>query len=120
MRNVQAKQRALKGQKIAHDMGVSQPFKALESSTAISEMHRGGRLNEFQLKKEVTDLKKKRNKDINDTRLLKVEISKLEVLFKKYKEIMPKGQSNFQLLQIPDFVELNNGSMQTEDLLVHI
>lgn len=37
---------------------------------------------EWDLNMEVEDLKKQRNKDINDIKLLKVELNKLEKLFK--------------------------------------
>jgi hypothetical protein len=38
---------------------------------------------------EVEELKKQRNKDVNDIKLLKVELNKLDLLFKKYKELAP-------------------------------
>ena len=42
--------------------------------------------NEWQLQAEVADLKKQRNKDAMYLKILKVELKKLELLFKKYKE----------------------------------
>ena len=45
--------------------------------------------NEWQLSAEVAELKKQRNKDTNHIKLLKVELTKLELLFKKYKETIP-------------------------------
>ena len=42
--------------------------------------------NEWQLQAEVAELKKQRNKDVNHIKILKVELTKLELLFKKYKE----------------------------------
>jgi len=40
---------------------------------------------------EVEDLKRQRNKDLEDIKVLKIELNKLDLLFKKYKE-MPIGQ----------------------------
>lgn len=45
----------------------------------------------MELTAEVADLKKQRNKDQEDVRLLKVEMSKLDLAFKKYKTTVPKG-----------------------------
>ena len=45
--------------------------------------------NEWMLSAEVAELKKQRNKDINHIKILKVELTKLELLYKKYKETIP-------------------------------
>ena len=42
--------------------------------------------SEQDLKLEIEELKKMRNKDIGDIRMLKVELNKLEQIYKKYKE----------------------------------
>lgn len=59
--------------------------------------------NEWQLASEVNELKKQRNKDMNDIKLLKVELLKLEKLFKKYKEIVPVGSMTFTQITLPNF-----------------
>jgi hypothetical protein len=52
-------------------------------------MIKDSKKNEWQLSAEVAELKKQRNKDINHIKILKVELTKLELLFKKYKENIP-------------------------------
>ena len=42
--------------------------------------------NEWQLAAEVNELKQQRNKDVDHIKILKVELQKLEQIFKKYKE----------------------------------
>lgn len=62
----------------------------------------------------------KRNKDLNDIKLLKVELQKLEVLYRKYKEIVPlSSTSQFNQLDLPELLDIHEG-METEDLLIHI
>lgn len=41
---------------------------------------------EEDLKMEIEELKKMRNKDIADIRMLKVELNKLEMIYKKYRD----------------------------------
>ena len=43
-----------------------------------------------QLSDEISELKKMRNKDLEHIKILKVELTKLEQLYKKYKEIVPR------------------------------
>ena len=45
------------------------------------------RKNEMELKSEIDELKKMRNRDEEEIKLLKVELSKLEMCFKKFKEL---------------------------------
>ena len=52
-------------------------------------MIKDSKKNEWQLGAEVAELKKQRNKDLNHIKILKVELTKLELLFKKYKENIP-------------------------------
>ncbi len=47
----------------------------------------------IELKSELADLKKQRNKDSEDVRILKVELGKLEQIWKKYKTTIPKGSN---------------------------
>ena len=55
---------------------------------------------EQDLKMEVEELKKMRNKDVADIKMLKVELNKLEIMYKKYKEA--GGFSNQNIIQLPD------------------
>ena len=52
---------------------------------------------------EVEELKKQRNKDVNDIKLLKVELGKLDLLFKKYKELAPMSGAERTPIEVPDF-----------------
>lgn len=45
--------------------------------------------HEMQLQAEVEDMKRQRNKDLEDIKMLKIEMSKLDILFRKYKELPP-------------------------------
>lgn len=66
-------------------------------------------------------MKRQRNKDQADIRILKVELAKLHAIFQKYKETVPKGFSANQIM-LPDFL-LTPGAEQrfrTEELLVEI
>lgn len=54
---------------------------------------RDGKKSEWQLQSEVEDLKRQRNRDLEDIKILKIELGKLQLLFKKYKET-PVGQSS--------------------------
>ena len=42
--------------------------------------------NHWEIALEIEELKKKKNKDMDDIKLLKVELHKLDALYKKYKE----------------------------------
>ena len=42
--------------------------------------------SEWELQAEIDELKKRKNKDTEDIKHLKVELQKLEVLYRKYKE----------------------------------
>jgi len=44
--------------------------------------------SEWQLSAEVNELKQQRNKDLEHIKILKVELQKLELVFKKYKECL--------------------------------
>ena len=54
-----------------------------------------------ELQEEIEELKKLRNKDEADIKLLKVEVSKLEQLFKKYKDIGGFSNPANQGIQLP-------------------
>lgn len=43
----------------------------------------------FKLKSELDELKKKRNKDIEEVRILKIEFQKLEKVWHQYKIVLP-------------------------------
>ena len=58
---------------------------------------------EWDLNLEVEELKKQRNKDVNDIKLLKVELGKLDLLFKKYKELAPMSGAERTPIEVPDF-----------------
>ena len=93
---------------------------------------------EWDLNMEVEELKKQRNKDVNDIKLLKVELNKLDQLFKKYKELAPISGAERQPIQVPDFQQIianklmamginpnvpgniNLAMLETEDLLIEV
>ena len=43
---------------------------------------------------EIEDIKRKKNKDMEDIKLLKVELHKMETLYKKYKEAAASTTGN--------------------------
>jgi len=47
--------------------------------------------NHYELTMEIEELKKKKNRDIEDIKRLKVELHKMEQLYKKLKELMAQG-----------------------------
>jgi len=51
------------------------------------------RKSEDELQKEVEELKLMRNRDEADIKMLKVELNKLDIVFKKYKDIGGLAQS---------------------------
>ena len=54
--------------------------------------------SEWELQTEVAELKKQRNRDVEHIKILKVELQKLELLFKKYKEcVTPENAPQIQL-----------------------
>ena len=53
-----------------------------------------------------------RNKDIGDIRMLKVELNKLEQIYKKYKEA--GGFANQSIIQLPD-TYINSNQYQDPD-----
>ena len=54
--------------------------------------------SEWELQSEVAELKKQRNRDLEHIKILKVELQKLEHLFKKYKEcVSPENAPQIQL-----------------------
>lgn len=74
----------------------------------------------MDLTSEVADLKKQRNQDQEDVRLLKVEMVKLDQAFKKYKNTVPKGYSSLTL-ELPDFVKmLNVDGASTDEILIQV
>lgn len=42
----------------------------------------------FELTMEIEEIKKKKNRDMEDIKLIKVELYKMETLYKKYKELL--------------------------------
>jgi len=54
------------------------------------------RKTEPELKVEIDQLKKLRNKDENDIKLMKVELNKLTHLYKKYKEALNRKDAGLQ------------------------
>lgn len=59
------------------------------------------RKNEAELQKEIEELKLMKNRDENDIKMLKVELNKLSILYKKYKEIGGL-QTTGNLIQMPE------------------
>ena len=47
---------------------------------------------------EIEELKKKKNRDIEDIKKLKVELHKMEMMYKKCKEIMSSGAGHVNTL----------------------
>jgi hypothetical protein len=74
----------------------------------------------MDLTSEVSDLKKQRNKDQEEVRLLKVEMVKLEQAFKKYKNTVPRGYNSLTI-ELPDFVKMVNvDGASTEEILIEV
>ena len=44
-----------------------------------------------ELSREIEEMKKQRNKDLDDIKRIKVELQKMEVLYRKYKETLMNG-----------------------------
>jgi hypothetical protein len=49
------------------------------------------RKSHWELGLEIEELKKRKNRDLEDIKRLKVEIHKMETLYKKYKDLMAQG-----------------------------
>ena len=80
--------------------------------------------SEFELQTEVAELKKQRNKDQDHIKILKVELQKLDYLFKKYKEcVSPENAPQIQL-NIPTLAMMaqqsEDGIIDTDSLLLEI
>ena len=70
---------------------------------------RDRRKNNIQLTTEIEELKKRKNLDLEDIKLLKVELLKMETLYKKYKEMDEDSSTNLTIalpfsLTLPDDV----------------
>jgi hypothetical protein len=59
------------------------------------------RKSEEELQKEIEELKLMKNRDENDIKMLKVELNKLSILYKKYKEIGGVSATG-NLIQMPE------------------
>ena len=73
---------------------------------------------------EIEELKKKKNKDFEDLKRIKVELHKMQVLFKRYKEL-ENSQTGYVTgglkIQLPfnfDDIEELAGQLSTEELLI--
>ena len=53
----------------------------------------------WELTMEIEELKKKKNKDAEDIKMVKVELHKMQVLYKRCKEM--QGQGTVSNLQLP-------------------
>ena len=72
---------------------------------------------------EVNELKQQRNKDVEHIKILKVELHKLEQVFKKYKECLsPDNVPQIQLENLPNLIMMAQSaqSIDTEILLLEI
>ena len=49
---------------------------------------RDKRKSHWELTLEIDELKKRKNKDLEDIKIIKVELHKMETLYKKYKELL--------------------------------
>ena len=79
--------------------------------------------NEWQLAAEVNELKRQRNTDIDHIKILKVELQKLEQMFKKYKECLsPDSVPQVQLETLPNLITMAQcpQMIDTEVLLLEI
>ena len=87
-------------------------------------MKRVPRKTDQQLSEEIIELKEKRNKDLEHIKILKVELTKLEQLYKKYKETIPKEATTQIQLNLSSLASMarssENGIVDTEDLLLEI
>lgn len=59
----------------------------------------------WELTVEIEELKKRKNKDLEDIKLLKVELAKMDGLYKKYKEMLDQspGLGNFNIAEALPF-----------------
>lgn len=74
----------------------------------------------MDLTSEVADLKKQRNKDQEDLKMLKVEMVKLDQAFIKYKNIVPRGYTQVKI-ELPDFVKMVNvEGASTEEIMIEV
>ena len=87
-------------------------------------MKRVPRKTDQQLSEEIIELKEKRNKDLEHIKILKVELTKLEQLYKKYKETIPKEATTQIQLNLSSLASMarssENGIVDTEDLSLEI
>ena len=76
----------------------------------------------WELTMEIEELKKKKNKDAEDIKMVKVELHNLQVLYKRCKQ-MQQGQGPAPNLQLPFSLNLDGleelaKQLSTEELLV--
>ena len=60
------------------------------------------RKSEFELKIEIDELKRMRNKDETEIKLLKVEMMKLQQSYKKFKELGGFKNNKSNIISLPD------------------
>lgn len=80
--------------------------------------------SEWVLQAEVADLKMRRNRDVDHIKLLKVELQKLDHLFRKYKESVSVESPPQIQLNLPSLAYLaqqsESGEIDTDTLLLEI
>ena len=73
----------------------------------LGRVGKDSKKNEWQLAAEVNQLKQQRNKDVEHIKILKVELQKVELLFKKYKECLaPDSVPQVQLECLPNLMAM--------------
>jgi hypothetical protein len=66
--------------------------------------------SEWELANDIEELKKRKNKDVEDIKILKVELNKLESLYKKFKENYSVNTNAFSNIATNTNTH-NNGSL---------
>jgi hypothetical protein len=54
----------------------------------------------WELTMEIEELKKKKNRDLEDIKKLKVELHKMELMYKKYRELCQQGSGGMGLVNL--------------------
>ena len=120
MKTVQERHRQFRAEKIASQMQAPVSIVSKNIPSQGQPQSRASKLKSTQeISSDITELKKQRNKDQNDIRIMKVELVKLQQVFKKYKSIVPKGHSELNI-ELPDFVQMAVQDISTEQILVEI
>ena len=88
------------GTKISRQLTDEQKRVILRKAMILDKSDR--RKSDVELKIEIDELKRMRNKDETELKLLKVEMMKLQQAFKKFKEMGGFKNPNTNIISLPD------------------